>query len=336
MVEFVGMHKPFLLLLFLLVPAFLFGDTCSDLAAAKTATYGFRPSQLDKQQREAKDKAVDAFWTTVKTAGPSGLECVRKMVAQEKSDVFFLYNAAALLALLDPSGSSDAAIEDGMSRTDLTEANMLVYLAAALDLSRRGRDIGKVAGRYLHHPQVDTYLPKTLDKLDRTNGALLLYGSMSPDLVDDYLSKEVASPELSVRDAVASVWSLNMTERSFAGLARLGQMQEFSEPTRRYVQGILTSRQVTVTPPKYTREQMLARFKRFPVVDTNIDEAEGKALDNSTYATLTPADLPVVREARRRMVRTVSKESIGSYVQMSRVLLTLVNKLDMYRTYRKH
>jgi hypothetical protein len=66
-----------------------------------------------------------------------------------------------------------------------------------------------------------------------------------------------------------------------------------------------------------------------------IDEAENKALDNSIYATLTPDDVAALRAGRRRMIVGVSNESVEGYEEMSRILLNLINVLDLYPKHRR-
>ena len=310
-------------------------DPCSALAAAKSATYGFRPSQLPPAQRAEKIKAVNAFYDQVKAAGPAGPACLRNMIAQEKTDHFFAFDAAMLLSLLDTTGASDSAIEAGLLQADFADANVVRYLAASLTLSRRGRDIGKIAGHYLHAPSVETTFPNSQEKLDRPTGAILLYGSMSPELVDTYLAPEVSAPEPNVRDAAAAAWVTNMTERSFAGIAALGSLSTLNVKGRPYIQGVMTWHPVTVTPAQYTREQILARLQKFPDVG-KVTPEEAKVLDNSTVATLTVADLPALRDARRRMVMSVSPASFRGYFAVTKLLLNTINHLDAYKQYRKH
>ena len=94
---------------------------------------------------------------------------------------------------------------------------------------------------------------------------------------------------------------------------------------------------VPVGPPKYTREQMLAKVTKFPEMDMDASanpEAENKALDNSVYATFRVDDVEALRESRRRLITGVSNESVEGYVEMSRVLLHLINKLNLYAEYR--
>ena len=89
-------------------------------------------------------------------------------------------------------------------------------------------------------------------------------------------------------------------------------------------------------PSKYTREEMLQKVARFPEIDPDINEAEDQALDNSVYATFTAADVGVLQEGRRRMIQGVSNESVEGYAEISRVLLNLINVLDLDKDYRIH
>jgi hypothetical protein len=310
-------------------------DACSALTATKTSTYGFRPSQLAPAQFAEKLKGADAFHEQVKAAGPAGVACLGNLIVAEKADTFFAFDAAQVLSVIDASGDSDSAIEAGLLRADFADASVPRYLDVALQLSHRARDIGKIAAHYLHAPAVDTVFPGTNDKLDRTTGTLLLYGSMSPDLVDSYLAQEVKAPEPYVRDAAAAVWVTNMTERSFAGIAAMGSLGTLTASGRPYIQGIMKWHAVSVTPPKFTREQVLARLQQFPNVGKMTPE-EGKELDNSTYATLTVADLPALREARRRMVQSPTTSSFRGYFAVTRLLLNTINRLDAYKQYRVH
>src|SRR5262245_27436631 len=225
---------------------------CAALADAKRSTYGFRPSQLSDAERGPKTIAIDRFWDLAKAAGVDGLACIRAMVAQEKTDKYFLFDAASLLATFDNSGASDAAIVDALSRTDLDDVDPPGFIDVALRVSRRYPDIGPAAHNYLHATKVTAYLPAHGGyKLDRTAGAVLLYGSMAADAVDKYVAIEVSSKNLETRDAAAIVWSLNMTEASFKGLAALGDMTNFSNATREHIRTIRRYVRVPVTrPPK--------------------------------------------------------------------------------------
>jgi hypothetical protein len=56
----------------------------------------------------------------------------------------------------------------------------------------------------------------------------------------------------------------------------------------------------------------------------------------SAVANLTEADLPVIREARRKAMRSISDEALGEYFAYSHIIRGVVNRLDLYREYRVH
>jgi len=279
---------------------------------------------------------MDAFWNLAKKTGQPGLACLREMIAAEKTDTFFLFDGASLLANLDKSGASDKAILDGLVRTDMQDVAADGYIELCLRLSRRKVDIGAAAAKYLHAPDVTVYLPQHgAYKLDRIRGATRLYGSSEPALVDKYLIPELSSLDEEVRSTAAIILSQNLTEDSLKALSALGGVEKFSKEAQDSVRFVITRRTVEVSKPaKYTRQQMLAKLARLPDMDGEIDEAENKALDNSIYATLAPDDLPALREGRRRMIVGVSNESVEGYEEMSRILLNLINALDLYPNYR--
>lgn len=221
---------------------------CATLAESKRKTYGFRPSTLSASERKSKTAAMDQFWNLAKAEGPEGLACVANLITDEKTDTWFLFDAATLLVTFDRSGRSDSAIVSALSRTDLADVEPPAFIQVALEVSQRGGDIGPAAHNYMNAVNVTANLPAHGGyRLDRIAGAVLLYGRMPADAVDKYLAIEVTSKNLETRDAAAIVWSLNMTESSFKGLAALGDMANFSSATREHV-----------------RDQVLERIAKWP------------------------------------------------------------------------
>jgi hypothetical protein len=313
-------------------------NQCSAINQSKEHTYGFHPPALSKAERDLKSKEMDEFWKAVQSSGPAGVECVRQLMAKEATDTYFLFDGASLLANLDKSHGSDRAILDGLERAEMKDVTPDGYVALCLQLSKRNVDIESAARKYLYAPDVTAYLPRHGGyKLDRPQGAILLYGSLEPSLVDHYLIPELSSPNSEVRNTAAFILSMNMTEASFRALSSLTAMPTFSKETREGVAFVRSKRSIPVTKPaKYTRQQMLEKLERLPEIDPNMDETEDKALDNSIYATLTTSDLDALREGRRKMIQGVSNESVEGYEEMSRVLLNLINVLDAYSEYRTH
>jgi hypothetical protein len=311
-------------------------DPCMVVNQAKARTYAFHPGTLTKVERAQKSKEMDEFWRLVKSSGPAGFACVRQLIAAETTDTYFLFDGASLLEEMDKSGASDKAIVGGLSRTDMKDVAPDGFIDLCLQLSRRNIDIGTAANKYLHSENVTAYLPRHGGyKLDRLAGAILLYGSLEPGLVDKYLIPELSSSNPEVRNTAALVLSQNLTEQSFKALSSLGSMENFSKEARESVSFIQTRQHVESSKaPKYNRQQMLDKLARLPQVDPDIDEAENKALDDSIYATFTAADLDAMREGRRKMITGVSNESVEGYEEMSRILLNLINAVNAYPQYR--
>jgi hypothetical protein len=167
---------------------------------------------------------------------------------------------------------------------------------------------------------------------------------MPPALVDKSLAHEVQDSNEDARNTAVIMWSMNLTEESFKGLAALGDMKNFSSEARQSVQYVLKAQSVPVTKPStYSRPQVLAKIAKLPDFDPNdvtgnleATEANIRAFHNSIYAMLTPADVVTLLDARRRSIRGVSDESVDDYSELSGVLLNLVNVLDLYRDYRAH
>jgi len=301
----------------------------------KNSIYGFHPVALNDKQRKDKSDQMDKFWTAVKSRKGGG-ECLRQMLANEQTDGFFLYDGAQLLFSLEPRSTGNfELLRKALVTVDLADVQTAQFVRSTLRLAHAGYDTGPVAHRYMEAKDVTTYLPEHgAYKLDRVAGAILLYGSMDPAMADRYLALEAGSPSPESRDAAVIVWSINLTEASFKGLAAL-DLSKFSPAIEKSITAVRKWHSVkTTTNPKYTREQLLAKLASENIEAA--DEADSRALDESAYATLTLPDLDAFRAARRRVVRGVSDESVEGYVEMSRVLLGVINHLDAYAQYRIH
>ncbi len=66
------------------------------------------------------------------------------------------------------------------------------------------------------------------------------------------------------------------------------------------------------------------------------DIADHERFIESAIANLTEADLPLVREARRKSLHGLSDEALGEYFAFSRVILGVINRLDLYKESRIH
>ncbi|MBZ5512702.1 MAG: hypothetical protein LAN70_16260 [Acidobacteriia bacterium] len=240
-------------------------SACSEINAAKAKTYGFHPTQVDQKTREAKSKAMDSFWLLVKSKGRGGQECLKQLLTTETKDQFFLFDGASLLLSLDGSEASLTTVTDAVQRTDMAEVDFAGYMRLTLQLASRGADTGPLVLRYLRQENPVANAPAHAMSFDRNMAAILLFGSMRPEMVDRYAIPALTDPDTNVRAAVAIAVAINMTENSFKALQAF-QLGQIPEQVRKQL--VLYR---TYTPlkfagerPTFSREQVLKVIRRVP------------------------------------------------------------------------
>ena len=78
-------------------------DQCAEFQAMVGSTYNFKPSKLDKTEKEAKFKAMDKMWSAVETKPKELLPCLRAALEDPKADSWFRFDGSSLLVTLDSS-----------------------------------------------------------------------------------------------------------------------------------------------------------------------------------------------------------------------------------------
>ncbi len=338
----------FVSLLLLVAAAAAQQQGCAELQALKKETYGFRPTKLSQLQQTAKEKQIDRFWKLAESQGKRGVACLRGMLKSETADSFFLFDGASLLLHLDDSQPSLAVVSDAAERSDLGEINTAGYVELVLELAQHGMDTGALAEKYMKYPKVDGYVAEHSLTVDRATGAIFLYGSMSAEHADKYLVPLLSAKEADVRGAAALQLALNMTRDSYRALAGLPGIDDLPEYARKQVIAAMAYHApLGKAIPTYSREQVLARLRALPrTVQQREAElkkespvvgiADDEPFLRSAIATLSAADLETVREARRAALISVSDESLYEYAAYTRVILGVINRLDLYKEYRVH
>ena len=338
-----------LVFLLLLVPgAVAQNDPCAQLQVLKKEVYGFRAASLNQQQQAEKEKEVDRFWSAAQAQGPRGVSCVRAMLEAERRDTFFLFDAATLLLHLDGSPKSLEVIKDAASRADLAEINPAGYVELVLELARQGVDTSVLAAKYMEYPKVDGFLPEHSLPLDRATGAIFLYGSMPPEQADKNLIPLLQSKEKYVHDTAVLQLALNMTRESYRALAALPGIDNLPDFARKQVIAAMAYHAPAGKAlPTYSREQILARLRRIPRTPEEMQSelkkekpvlgiADDEPFIRSAIATLEAADLDSIRDARRASLMAVSDEALYEYAAYTRIILGIINRLDLYKEFRVH
>ena len=350
--------------------------TCTQLRAEKSKTYGFRLSQLDEPQIDAKTKELDAFWKHVQAAGPGGVTCIRTLLAEEKTDHIFQVDAATMLFPADPSPETRNLIRDSLVQADFQESDPANYLTLALDLGQAGVDIRPLAAKLLLYPNAVIHISEHSLDLDSDTAALFLYGSMEATQASEALTGLLDAPEPFVRAAAAHLLAEQMTEDGFRVLSKWDGVSKIEEDFRRNdIQAIIKYQKQNAADfanPKFTRQQVLQTIVSLPHTQKEFDGvmatkgaafdqemrqkkvtqqqlaqavadsqpiycvADHSAFQTSAVATLKPEDFATIREARRKSIYNVSDESLAEYFAYTQIMIGMLNHLDLFKEYRQH
>jgi hypothetical protein len=347
---------------------------CDTLRAAKSRVCGFRPTQLNESQIDAKGKEIDAFWKQVHSAGSDGVPCVRSMLQAETTDHFFQFDAASFLYQADRSPETLLLVRDSIAQADFQETDPANYLSLAVALAQQGLDISPLAARLLRYPNAVIRVPEQGLELDSDTAALFLYGSMKPAVATSALIPELQAPESFVRAGAAHLLAEQLTEESFRALSRWDGLPKIEEDFRRNdITAVMKYQQPNeATHPKFSREQVLQTIAALPHSSAEFTDVMGRkgadfdkqmhetkatqeqisaaiaegepiygianhtAFMNSAVATLQPGDFELLRTARRKALFNVSDQSLEEYLAFTQVMIGLINRLDLYKKFRSH
>lgn len=349
--------------------------TCDDLRAAKAKVYGFHLAQLSEDQIQAKTKELDVFWKQTQAAGSEGISCIRDMLAGEKSDHIFQFDAASMLFSADRSPESLNLVRESLAQADLQESDPANYLTMALDLGRAGLDIRPLAAKLLSYPNASIHISEHELDMDSDTAALFLYGVMDQQQADSALLVLMRDPEPAVRSAATHLLAEQMTDQSFHTLSSEDLSKVLEDFRRNDIQTIMKYQKPNAADfahPKFTREQVLDSISALPHTQKEFDEVmstKGAAFDqqmrdkqatqeeiaqavaaglpiygiadhtafiSSAIATLQAVDFDTVREARRKCLFNVSDESLAEYLAYTHIMIGLLNRLDLFKNYRHH
>ena len=349
---------------------------CDSIRASKSKVYGYHIAQLTEEQIDAKSKELDAFWKQVQTAGSDGVSCIRDLLAEEKTDHVFQFDAATMLFPADHSPDTLNLIRDALRQADFQESDPANYLTLAMDLGQAGADIRPLAAKLLLYPNATIHVSEHQMDLDSDTAALFLYGSMDPTQATSALTHLLDAKQPFVRAAAAHLLAEQMTEDSFRVLGKWDGISKIEEDYRRNdIHAILKYQPLNAGDygsPKYTRETVLQTIAGLPHTRAEFDEvmaSKGAAFDQqmrdkkatqqeiaqtvadslpiygiadhtafvtSAVATLQPPDFDTIREARRRSLYNVSDESLAEYLAYTQIMIGMLNRLDLFKEYRAH
>jgi hypothetical protein len=211
------------------------------------------------------------------------------------------------------------------------------YIKNTLFLFHKGVEITPLVEHYMTAPEVKGYVPQHAMRLDRETGAFFLYGSMPSASADQSLIRMLNAKEPPTRTAASVLLSLSLTKDSFKALKTVDR-NSLSEPARRAVESAMKYQRIEKTGPgKRSRAEVLDTLARIPKYGEDFWGVAGdKEFTESAIGLLKEEDLTALREARRKSIYSLSDEALGEYFALSRVLLGVINRLDLYKDVREH
>jgi hypothetical protein len=323
--------------------AFAQADSCAALQAAERRTYGFDPVSLSDSQRSAKTQEVQQFWGEAKGMGAPAVPCLRQMLASDKQDSYFLYSGSSLLLSLDSSPESLSAISTVLANVDTSRVDVTGYIGLLIKLARRNVDIGPLAEKYVNYLALQDPEPAQREANEKfINVAVLLYGSMPPDVAVSELEDLLKDGQANARPAAVFALALNLTEPAFRELHGGVSLAGLSDDDRQVVLSVLTYTAMAAAPhTPFSRDEVLRRLDAVTRGDfAHIDPqyppyvSGDQAFEVSAGAQLMPADLPRLLEARRMSIHGVTDDSLDEYLTLTRTILEVINRYDLYKKWR--
>jgi hypothetical protein len=199
---------------------------------------------------------------------------------------------------------------------------------------------------------------------------------MSPTEASNALAARLDAPQLFVRSAAAHLLAEQMTDESFRTLSKWTGVSKIEEDFRRNdIQAIMkyqAQNPADYANPKFTREQILQTIASLPHTQKEFDQvmatkgaafdqqmrekkvaqqqlaqavadslpiygvADHTAFQTAAIANLQPEDFPTIREARRTSLYNVSDESLAEYLAYTRIMIGMLNHLDLFKQDRQH
>jgi hypothetical protein len=132
----------------------------ADLHSVITATYDFRPRDLDQSSMNAKSAALDAFWERVKTAGAPTLDELRKELQRPDVPSFFSYDGSKLLLSLSDTPADEKIAAAAIARADIADLQMDDYFFTVHALAIQGQDTTAAAFNILRAANFQVIVPQ--------------------------------------------------------------------------------------------------------------------------------------------------------------------------------
>lgn len=323
-------------LMMFLAAAPVFAQNCGELKKLIDKTYNFKPSKLTEAEKNTKSAEMDVVWNAVKANPKELLPCLREAIDARTNDGFFGFDASNLLIQLDRSDDAKKRLIKSYAAVDLNDVNLAYWMPPIATLGYEGFDTTAAGENWLRNANPSYYTPgvrpANVSQVYRTNGAIVIYGSMDESTATPALLKIAAMENHPGREIAVEVLLKQATVQSVKGLSKLNQ-KGLSEALRKKINEkpkFVVARQGT---PKTTRQEYLDAFQQF--VGGKIQSFMKIAYavpdgESDVVAVMKKEDIPLIRKVRRAFAASGNRQAAEWYQSFTDILWTMVWKLELF------
>ena len=305
---------------------------CRDFQQLIAKTYDFTPRKLTEAQQTEKSAEMDKVWNQVKANRDALIPCLKESLTSPSANSFFLFDGSTLLLEVDPSREAKELLIRSYTKTDLEQIVLSNWIAPILRLGLEGLDTSAAGEAWLNDQDAKYYLPQHGNlAVDRSIGALAIFGSMDEQFATPALARLARSPDEKLREIAASIL-LNQGTSDSVRQAKLLDPKQFSSKVRDQLNRI-DAKPASISPrngkPKVTREEFVEAFRKMANGDaTDFTDLTVKVSDGERDAivVLTKDDLPLLRKSRRFMASTGTPHIPEWYKSFTDIILALAWK----------
>jgi len=301
--------------------------TCDSLNLLKAKVYGFDPSALSDEEKEAKNGDLDLFWKTARNNPDEAKPCLKTMIENEQADSYFCFDASSLLARIDSTSTYLPTVVAGLEKSELEHLQLSSYLEICFYLNYKKQDIGVLAEKLISIPDAKVFLAGHFITLNAIDASIFLYNNMPVETAERYLKQAIEKGNATARHNAAVVLNLLSTDTGDAFLNTLIANKQLEESTIAFINK--DRKAFSVKPSgSISRTKILEYLDDVPY---NFEKeffgfSGNDKMIASACKQLNKEDVDKIRAARQKTTPGLSDEALHEYFALTSILMTVRNK----------
>jgi hypothetical protein len=298
------------------------------------SVYDYLPADVDQSVCKAKSKEMDRFWELVESDLDAYLPLLRDALRDKKSNSFFCFDGAGLLAKHAKDAADWQLAADATTRCRLKDVSDEGYFYCCHHLAKNGADVTAAALKMLEDPDFKLYLVQHAMWLKQADSVLLCLAQMSEDRWVPTLVKRLpAEKDATACGTISQCLGYASTPESDAALQAFATDAKIDLKLRVRAQGVIAAVKLSGAPvgsPTTERkqfEEMLTQFEsggraKFSGLKGVSDAMK---VEKDALHHVLAEDAPRIRAARRKVAARISDEGLEDLALLTSWLRRAVN-----------